>query len=71
MRERFPSGFLFGFHDRLKVSCFLCTNSHEETRKLQAKSCANRGRKWFPLPGNFHGQETIGFHFGFLMEGSL
>ncbi|MDI3467900.1 MAG: hypothetical protein OJF50_006721 [Nitrospira sp.] len=71
MSSRFPHSFQHGFPNHLKVSCFLCTKSHEETRKLQAKSRANRGRKWFPLLGNFPGQETIGFHHGFLMEGSV
>ena len=66
--KRFPDGFLFGFLDRLKVSCFLCTISHKETRKLSAKSHANRRWKWFPRWEIFPEQETIGFHLGFLGE---
>lgn len=71
MKKRFPHGFLVRFLGSLKVSCFLCTNSHKETRKLSAKSRANHGWKWFPTSETFPRQETFGFHLGFLMETSL
>jgi hypothetical protein len=71
MKSEFPHGFHCGFLCRLKVSCFLCGVSHEKTRKLWPQMRVNSGWKRFPLPGNFPGQETISFHFGFLMEGSL
>lgn len=71
MSTWFPHGFHFGFLDSVKVSCFLCTESHKETRKLSRKSPANSGRKWFPRWEIFLRQETLCFHLGFLKEGSL
>ncbi len=71
MTTGFPHGFQFGFLSRSKVSRFLCGNSHMETRKLFAQNRVNIGNKWFPPSEIFPGQETHGFHFGFLMEGSL
>jgi hypothetical protein len=64
-------GFPDSFLRNDAVSCFLCTKPQEETRKRSVQTRANRGYKWFPRLEIFSTQETRGFHFGFLMEGSL
>jgi hypothetical protein len=66
MGRRFPHGFLTSFLFSGKVSCFLVTESHMETRKLFEETIVNIGDNRFPNDETFSGHETLSFLSSFL-----